>query len=248
MIPKKEGATASYVLIGAARNSAGELSLVRSVVNRFRNEVTSMDVLYAMSAKKEPAALLPRLAENSAIRADSTISIRKLLDYVNEYFPDALPEGALRHFGYGARPAGTLGESALFQERDIVSQEIATLQRDLRQMRAELLIGNASDGRKYLYGIVNIKENTANALGLRHKEARKGSYKAATQGSVSDGVSQFSGANSSDAASENGSASAPNSKIAQDKGENQGRIPLETLFCDWIRGTEGRPWVPCVGI
>ena len=247
MTPKKEGATASYVLIGAARNSAGELSVVRSVVNRFRNEVTSMDVLCAMNAKKENQLRSMRPGFQGPVTG-STISISDLLGYVNEYVPDALPEGVLRHFGYGARPAGTLGESALFQERDMVSQEIATLQRDLRQMRAELLIGNASDGRKYLYDIVNIKENTANALDLRHKEARKGSYKAATQGSVSDGVSQFTGANSSDATSENGSASAPNSKIAQDKGENQGRIPLETLFCDWIRGTEGRPWVPCVGI
>ena len=248
MIPKKEGATDSHVLIGAARSSAGELSVVRSVVNRFRNEVTSMDVLYAMSAKKEPAALLPRLAENSAIRTDSTIRIRKLLDYVNEYFPDVLPQNVLEHYGRAQRPETELGRGMKYQERDTVSAEIATLQRDLRQMRAELLIGNASDGRKYLYDIVNIKENTANALDLRHKEARKGSYKAATQGSVSDGVSQFTGANSSDATSENGSASAPNSKIAQDKGENQGRIPLETLFCDWLRGTEGRPWVPCVGI
>ena len=49
---------------------------------------------------------------------------------------------------------------------------------------AELLIRNASDGKKYLYDIVNIKEDTTNALDLRHKEARKGSYKAATQGDV----------------------------------------------------------------
>ena len=33
--------------------------------------------------------------------------------------------------------------------------------------------------------IVNIKENTANALDLRHKEARKGSYMAATQSGAS---------------------------------------------------------------
>ena len=49
---------------------------------------------------------------------------------------------------------------------------------------AELLIRNASDGKKYLYDIVNIKEDTTNALDLRHKEARKGNYKAATQGDV----------------------------------------------------------------
>ena len=50
---------------------------------------------------------------------------------------------------------------------------------------AELLIRNASDGKKYLYDIVNIKEDTANALDLRHKEARKGNYQAATQNDVS---------------------------------------------------------------
>ena len=50
---------------------------------------------------------------------------------------------------------------------------------------AELLIRNASNGKKYLYDIVNIKEDTANAIDLRRKEARKGSYAAATQSSVS---------------------------------------------------------------
>lgn len=147
MTPKKEGATASYVLIGAARNSAGELSVVRSVVNRFSNEVTSMDVLYAMSAKKEPAALLPRLAENSAIRTDSTISIRELLDYVNEYFPDVLPQNVLEHYGRAQRPETELGRGMKYQERDTVSQEIATLQNDLRQMRAELKRLKGSEGQ-----------------------------------------------------------------------------------------------------
>lgn len=120
MTPKKEGATASYVLIGAARNSAGELSLVRSVVNRFSNEVMSMDVLYAMSAKKEPAALLPQVyGKNSAPGTDSTISIRKLLDYVNEYFPDVLPQNVLEHYGRAQRPETELGRGMKYQERDI---------------------------------------------------------------------------------------------------------------------------------
>lgn len=119
MTPKRQDAKASYVLIGAARNSAGELSLVRSVVNRFSNEVTSMDVLYAMSAKKESAALLPRLAENSAIRTDSTISIRELLDYVNEYFPDVLPQNVLEHYGRAQRPETELGRGMKYQERDV---------------------------------------------------------------------------------------------------------------------------------
>lgn len=148
MTPKKEGATASYVLIGAARNSAGELSVVRSVVNRFSNEVMSMDVLYAMSAKKEPAALLPQVyGKNSAPGTDSTISIRKLLDYVNEYFPDVLPQNVLEHYGRARRPETELGRGMKYQERDTVSQEIATLQRDLRQMRAELKRLKGSEGQ-----------------------------------------------------------------------------------------------------
>lgn len=116
--PKKESASESYVLIGAAKNDRGELYIVRSVVNRFRNELTSMDVLYAINAKKEPAALLPLSAGNPALGTDSTVSISRLLDYVNEYFPDILPENVLKHYGYDARPDGDLGEDALYSDRD----------------------------------------------------------------------------------------------------------------------------------
>ena len=113
--PKKANVKESYVLIGAARNSSGEIYVVRSVVNRFSYELASMDVLYAINAKKEPAALLPRLADDSAIRTGSTISIAGLLDYVNQYFPDILPEEVLKHYGYDARPEGELGEDALYK-------------------------------------------------------------------------------------------------------------------------------------
>lgn len=47
----------------------------------------------------------------------STISIDNLLDYVNKYFPDILPEETLKHYGYDARPEGKLGKSALYQDR-----------------------------------------------------------------------------------------------------------------------------------
>lgn len=119
LTPQKADAQESYVLIGAAQNNSGELYVVRSVINRFSNELPSMDVLYAINAKKESAALnAPRLADESAIRTDSTISISELLDYVNRYFPDVLPESVLKHYGYDARPEGKIGESALFQDRD----------------------------------------------------------------------------------------------------------------------------------
>ena len=144
LTPEHADADAAFVLIGAAKNESGDLYVVRSVVNRFSNEVTSMDVLYAMNAKKENQLRSMRPGFQGPVTG-STISISDLLGYVNEYFPDVLPEGVLRHFGYDARPAGVLGESALFQERDTAATEIATLQRDLRQMQAELKRLKAGD-------------------------------------------------------------------------------------------------------
>ena len=137
LTPSRREADSSYILIGAAKTESGNLYIVRSVVNRFSNQLVSMDVLYAINAKKEPAALLPEITDKAATRTgssrnrlrsmrpgfqgpvtDSTLSISKLLDYVNEYFPDILPEDVLRHYGHEARPAGRLGESALFSARD----------------------------------------------------------------------------------------------------------------------------------
>ena len=40
-----------------------------------------------------------------------------MLDHVNQYFPDILPEDVLKHYGYDARPEGDLGPDALYQER-----------------------------------------------------------------------------------------------------------------------------------
>ncbi len=83
---------------------------------------TMVDVLYAVNAKKEPAALLPTITDESATFTGSTVSIAELLDFAREFFPDILPESVLRHFGYQARPEGKLGESALYsQETDSVS-------------------------------------------------------------------------------------------------------------------------------
>lgn len=90
LTPSKREADSSYVLVGAANTPDGGLYIVRSVVNSFSNELASMDVLYAMSAKKGTAALnAPRVSTPSY---RSTISIAELLDFVNQYFPDVLPE------------------------------------------------------------------------------------------------------------------------------------------------------------
>lgn len=115
LTPKSADAAESYVLIGAAKNGNGDLYIVRSVVNRFSDELTSMDVLYAINAKKEPAALLPLSTEKPALGTDSKTSISDLLDYVNRYFPEILPEEVLKHYGYDSRPDGVLGKDALYK-------------------------------------------------------------------------------------------------------------------------------------
>ena len=116
LTPSKKEADSSYVLIGAAENSNGELCIVRSVVNKFSNELDTMDVLYAINAKKGTAVLNAPLVSTPDYR--TTISIAQLLEFVNRYFPDILPESVLRHYGYDARPDGELGENALYSERD----------------------------------------------------------------------------------------------------------------------------------
>ena len=120
LTPQKAEADESYVLIGAARNSDGELHVVRSVVNRFSNELASMDVLYAINAKKENRLRSMRPGFQGPV-TDSTISIADLLDHVNQYFPEVLPEDVLKHYGHDARPDGKLGESALYSYRDTES-------------------------------------------------------------------------------------------------------------------------------
>ena len=117
LTPDNENASGSYVLIGAAKNAKGSMYIVRSVVNSFSNELASVDVLYAINAKKEPAVLNEPAITGKPLRiTDSAISIAELLAYVNEYFPDVLPEEVLKHFGHDRRPEGKLGESALYRQ------------------------------------------------------------------------------------------------------------------------------------
>ena len=114
LTPREDRIDESYVLIGAARNADNDLYIVRSVINRFSHKLVSVDVLYAINAKKEPAALLPLSAGTPALGTDSTITIADLLGYVNKYFPDILPEEVLKHYGHDSRPDGKLGEDALY--------------------------------------------------------------------------------------------------------------------------------------
>ena len=144
MNPEKAEADSSYVLIGAAQSKNGQLYIVRSVVNGYRSELASMDVLYAMNAKTEADLQMqkenrlgdyPRGGQHKGSSpSGSTISISELLDSVNRYFPDILPEDVLRHYGHTERPAGRLGESALYSMRD--PQQIAEWE-EIREILTE---------------------------------------------------------------------------------------------------------------
>ena len=124
LTPSKENASGSYVLIGAARSESGELYVVRFVVNQFSHELTSMDVLYAINAKKELAVRnAPRSTAKPLSVTSSYISVAQLLDFVNNHFPDILPESVLKHYGYDARPEGDLGDDALYQYADSETEQ-----------------------------------------------------------------------------------------------------------------------------
>ncbi len=124
LVPSKAEAASSYVLIGTATAKNGEMYAVRFVVNRFSNELASMDVLYAINAKKENPLRSVRPGIQPPV-TDSTISIAQLLEYVNRYFPDVLPEDVLKHYGYDARPEGEIGKSALYSPRNSEGESLS---------------------------------------------------------------------------------------------------------------------------
>lgn len=165
MNPSKESASESYALIGAAAAKDGQLYVVRSVVNRYSNEISSVDVLYAVNSKSDANKKMNRAGDNpqgtrhdSRFLTGSTISISELLDYVNEYFPDILPEDVLKHYGHEARPAGKLGESALYSERGGMT---GNHQEELAKTR-EKMTKDAQDERETM--IRNYQENRGISL------------------------------------------------------------------------------------
>ena len=129
--PRRGDASATYALIGAAKSNDG-LYIASFIVNRFTNEVAEVDVLYSVNAKKGSAALPPKFTTEVATPTDPTISISNLLDYVNQYFPDILPEDVLKHYGHTERPAGSVGKDALYSERGTATSDRSLLANALK--------------------------------------------------------------------------------------------------------------------
>ena len=154
--PRTKEIEKSYALIGIAKNTKNEPYVVSLVVNAYSNEVMSLDVLYSVNAKKEATGLIdPELSPQSGgSLTASTISISDLLELVNEYFPDHLPEDVWKHYGHKARPEGKIGKSALYQiadttltpeqqaeiERKAQRREMAKLERENENLKAALAL------------------------------------------------------------------------------------------------------------
>ena len=118
LIPADKEVANTYVLMGIAQDKGGGVYIVRSLVNRYDNELVSMDALYAVNAKKELAVQnAPRLTAKPLSATSSAISIADFLEHVNQYFPDVLSEDVLKHFNHTERPDGDMGENALYSER-----------------------------------------------------------------------------------------------------------------------------------
>lgn len=179
LTPKKAQAEHSYVLLGAAKNESGDAFIVEFVVNRYTNELSSLDVLYSLNTKKGTAVLnapavtghpaphygsrkgtavlnAPGFRDFSPALNGSTISIAQLLEMARENFPDVLPESVLREFGYTERPSGEKGSSALYQIRQGGSQleaENARLRRQVELLKEEFKLTN---GHKMNKNAVNV--------------------------------------------------------------------------------------------
>lgn len=141
------------VLIGAAKNQNNEPYIALFVVNRTTGQLEDFDTLYSVNAKTSPqnkkksaGSLSPGSGQIvPASLTDSDINIAGLLQYVNKYFPDVLPEEVLKHFGHSSRPEGKLGASALFQkwgigetaeEREARKESISNLKTENSILRA----------------------------------------------------------------------------------------------------------------
>lgn len=168
--PRDNGAMEGYVLIGIAKASNGQIYIVRSVVNRFANELASMDVLYAINAKKEPAGRLsPQGGQHkSSNPSGSKISIASLLSIVNQHFPDVLPEDVLKHYGHDRRPDGTFSEDVLYQQRTSPLTD-----RDVLEAAAnDIGISDMSDAEQA--ALQTFKDRLAELHELQEKRAEAG--------------------------------------------------------------------------
>lgn len=177
--PRTENIESTYILIGAAKNQKNEPYIVRFIVNRHTNEITTVDVLYAINVKKDQLGVYPlafSLAAYDTI-TDPVITIKDLLTFVNLYSPDILPEDVLKYYGHSQRPNGNLGQSALYSLPEETAEEVRD---QIEKVEAEISEREALAGAEADEGsaraIYELRVERAALYGkldeLLHQEAR----------------------------------------------------------------------------
>lgn len=115
LVPKKDIVDTSYVLVGAAQDERGADYTAYFIVNSITSELQSVDVLYSANAKKRPAGIIsPAITADAATLTGRTISVKQLLQNVNNIYPDILSESVLRKFGHDSRPEGAFAKDVLY--------------------------------------------------------------------------------------------------------------------------------------
>lgn len=115
LVPKKDIVDTSYVLVGAAQDERGADYTAYFIVNSITSELQSVDVLYSANAKKRPAGIIsPAITADAATLTGRTISVKQLLQNVNNIYPDILSESVLRKFEHDSRPEGAFAKDVLY--------------------------------------------------------------------------------------------------------------------------------------
>lgn len=115
LVPKKDIVDTSYVLVGAAQDERGADYTAYFIVNSITSELQSVDVLYSANAKKRPAGIIsPAITADAATLTGRTISVKQLLQNVNNIYPGILSESVLRKFGHDSRPEGAFAKDVLY--------------------------------------------------------------------------------------------------------------------------------------
>ena len=117
------------MLIGVAKNANGDLFVVRSIVNQFDNELASMDVLYAINAKKIGLPHVQATVKNSNALAYSKAYQYNIADFiqdVNQIFDDTFSLDVYKHFNTKRR-SNDFSQNLLYQDRDTDSMSTRNL-------------------------------------------------------------------------------------------------------------------------
>lgn len=119
--PKKDGVKNTWILMGLARDSEGNLIYIRSIVNQSTFEVEDMAAMYAVLGKKSRTGRVIATDANAKARgvpANPTISVAEMLEGVKDYFSDVLSADVVKRLGMKDRQTSEFTPQLRYQLRD----------------------------------------------------------------------------------------------------------------------------------